>query len=134
MKTSWKVKTDEKTGIMLFSLEDEAGTALAKFRVNPTDIRLASRMEKAAESIAAMREPKEINQYDKELEDQVCLVLGEDARKILFAVMSATTVMPSGELFAVEVIETIHDSVIPELKKRRKKMAEAVEKYTAKYK
>lgn len=133
MKNGWNVTTDPATGIMKFSFLSGDGQPVARFSANPSDVRLAQRMEKVAESFAAMTDQTSAEEYDAFLENKICEILGENQRKDLFSNMSATTVLPGGGLFAMEIIRQLHSSVIPELKKRREKVADAIRKHTAKY-
>lgn len=137
---SWNHKTDAATGMMKFSLTDDDGDIVASFRLNPTDIRLASRFQEVSEWFERLAQdaPKrdtldDIQKYNDALEDKLDYVLGGNARASLFGVLSAVSIMPTGNLFAVEVFDQMAGSVIPEIKARRQKMQEAAAKYTAKY-
>ena len=59
--------------------------------------------------------------------------LGYDARDSIFGEVSAATVLPNGDLFAMVVLDTIAKAVKSESEKRAKKSDDAVKKYTAKY-
>lgn len=137
---SWNVKTDAVTGMMKFSLTDEDGDPVASFRLNPTDIRLASRFQEVAgwfEDLAKNAPERgslaDIQQYNDALEEKLGYVLGGNAQETLFGVMPAVSIMPDGSLFAVEVFGKLSEAVIPEIKARRQKMQTAASKYTAKY-
>ncbi|MBO5130304.1 MAG: hypothetical protein J6B95_08180 [Oscillospiraceae bacterium] len=137
---SWSVKTDAVTGMMKFSLADEDGAPVASFRLNPTDIRLASRFQEAAgwfedlsKNAPGTATVAEVQQYNDTLEEKLGYVLGGNARETLFGVMPAVSIMPDGSLFAVEVFGKLSEAVIPEIKSRRQKMQTAASKYTAKY-
>lgn len=137
---SWNHKTDAVTGMMKFTLTDDDGDLIASFRLNPTDIRLASRFQEVAgwfENLAknapSAATVAEVQQYNDALEEKLDYVLGGNSRESLFGVLPAVSIMPTGDLFAVEVFGKLNEVVIPEIKARRQKMQAAAAKHTAKY-
>ncbi len=60
-------------------------------------------------------------------------ILGYDAAQDIFGEISAITILPSGELYALVVLDTIADAVMPEIKKRKVAMSKAADKYLKKY-
>lgn len=137
---SWNVKTDAVTGMMKFSMTDEDGDSVASFRLNPTDIRLATRFEEVGEFFHNLSEnapeqatAADIQKYNDALEEKLCYVIGGDCRESLFGVLPAVSIMPSGKLFALELFEKMTEAVAPEIAARRRKMQTAVSKHTSKY-
>lgn len=137
---AWNVKTDAVTGMMKFNLLDEDGDSAASFRMNPTDIRLATRFEEVGEFFHNLSKnapeqatAADIQKYNDALEEKLCYVIGGNARETLFGVMPAVSIMPDGSLFAAEVFGKLSEAVIPEIEARRQKMQTAASKYTAKY-
>lgn len=137
---AWSHKIDAATGMIKFSMTDDDGDIVASFRLDPTDIRLASRFQEAAEWFEklAKNAPSaatvaEVQQYNDDLEEKLGYVLGGNSRESLFDVLSAMSIMPTGNLFAVEVFDLMARAVVPEIKARRQKMQDAASKYTAKY-
>ncbi|MBQ9082160.1 MAG: hypothetical protein IJY28_01515 [Clostridia bacterium] len=134
-----KINTGLNSGLMKFTFTDTDGDVIASFRLNPTDVRLAKRCE---ETQAYFRElsqkPQDgdadgLYRFNAELEEKICTMLGYNARETLFCELSATTVLPDGDIFAVKVLETVAQAVEPEVKKRAAAMEKAVAKYTEKY-
>lgn len=137
---SWNHKTDAATGMMKFSLTDDDSDIVASFRLNPADIRLASRFQEVAgwfEDLAknapSTATVAEVQQYNDALEEKLAYVLGGNSRESLFGVLPAVSIMPTGNLFAAEVFDQMSGAIIPEIKARRQKMQAAASKYTAKY-
>lgn len=135
---SKKVESTISTGKMKFTFTDEDGDVFSAFRLNPSDVNLAKRCQEVAEQFGQQKDRQlstieDAVAYNTELEEKISYILGYDAKAAVFGEVSATTVLPSGELFAAVVLDTIAKAVEPEIKKRNQKMSEAVEKYTGKY-
>lgn len=140
MANGWNVKTDPITGVLKFVLTDSDGDSVASFRLNPTDVRLASRLEEVAKWFSELSEnaPEratvaDIQKYNDDLENKLAYVLGGNAKETLFSVLPAVSIMPDGTLFAVEVFAKLYEAVVPEINKRRNNLQAAVAKHTAKY-
>lgn len=135
---SKKVESTISTGKMKFTFTDEDGDVFSAFRLNPSDVNLAKRCQEVAEQFGQQKDRQlstieDAVAYNTELEEKISYILGYDAKAAVFGEVSATTVLPSGELFAAVVLDTIAKAVEPEIKKRNQKMYEAVAKYTGKY-
>lgn len=134
-----KINTGLNSGLMKFTFTDTDGDVIASFRLNPTDIRLAKRCEEALAYFQEMQQKArdmreaDLYKFNEELEEKICTMLGYNARETLFCELSATTILPDGDLFALKVLETVAQAVAPEVKKRTAAMEKAVAKYTAKY-
>lgn len=135
----WDIKTDSVTGMMKFRLTDDDGDAVASFRLNPADAKMIARLERTcaeveemSTSAPTMADAKGLEAYNDKLEALICEALGvkHDA---VFGVVSATTILVDGDLYAVNVISTVSDVLAPEIAKRKAKMQQAASKYTAKY-
>lgn len=125
------------TGIQTYQFTDEEDHVFASFRLNPTDVNLAARALEVGEYFEHLgdKAPADIPgvvALNKEIEDKISYVLGYDASEI-FGEVTATTVFPSGDIFAVVVVETIIEAVQPALKERQRKMEKASEKYLKQY-
>lgn len=126
-------------GTMTFTFVNNEGEVFSSFRINPADITLMQRCEEVGEKLQAIEiseasTAKDLKELNDQITEQINYLLGYEASETLFVPpMTAVTVLPDGRLFALVVMEQITELVGPELKKRQKKMAEAVEKYTAKY-
>lgn len=126
------------TGIQRFTFVDTSDHVFAWYHVNTADPNVAKRCQEVA---AYFEEQKgrefntieEIVEYDKQLTSKISYILGYDASRELFGEVSATTVLPSGELFALVVLDTIADTAKHEIEKRKAAMAKAAAKYTDKY-
>lgn len=128
-----------ESGLTKYTFSDASGEVVAYFRMNPTDIRLAQRADKAVEFLQHMAQTvkehpttEDLLEYDKQLTDQINFILGYDAAATLFGFMSATTVMGDGKIFAALVLETIAENLKADLESRFEKF-KALSKYTAKY-
>ena len=75
----------------------------------------------------------ELAKINDEIEEKINYLLGYDAKKDIFGEITATTVSPDGEIFAVFVLDFITEKLKPEIEKRKEKMRSSMEKYTGKY-
>lgn len=134
------INTNLGSSLLKFTFSDADGDVIAHFRMNPADVRLAVRCEEVA---AFLEEKKnsapenatvaEIAAYNDMLEEKICYLLGYDAKPTLFGLLSATTILADGDLFAFKVLDKIVEAVEPEIRKRKEKSQAAISKYTAKY-
>ena len=134
------VNTNLGSSILKFTFTDDDGEVVASFRLNPADVRLAGRVQeaanffrKAAQSAPEQATVADILKYNNNVEEEICRVLGYDAHQELFGFMSATTILEDGEMFAQKNLDMISEAVLPEIQKRKAALAEAVKKHTAKY-
>lgn len=134
------VNTNLGSSILKFTFTDDDGEVVASFRLNPADVRLAGRVQeaanffrKAAQSAPEQATAADILKYNNDVEEEICRVLGYDAHQELFGFMSATTILADGEMFAQKILKKIEEAVLPELQKRKAALAAAVKKHTAKY-
>lgn len=132
------INSNIAVGKLNFTFTDEDGAVFASFRLNPADINVASRCTEVSDYFSKRQEEstaslEDVLKLNTELEEKICYILGYDAREDIFGEVPATTVLPSGDLFAMVVLEAIANAVRPEVKKRTKKSAEAIAKYTEKY-
>lgn len=135
------INTGIGSAFLKFTFSDDDGDIVSSFKLNPTDIKVAVRCEEVSDFMAEKREAmdgklsaSDMAKFNDELEEKLCYVLGYDARNELFkAPLTATTIMPNGELFAVVVMNQIVEAVAPEIEKRKAKMEQAAQKYTGKY-
>ena len=134
------VNTNLGSSILKFHFTDDDGEVMASFRLNPADVRLAGRVQeaanffrKAAQSAPEQATAADILKYNNDVEEEICRVLGYDAHQELFGFMSATTILADGEMFAQKILKKIEEAVLPEIQKRKAALAAAVKKHTAKY-
>lgn len=134
------VNTNLGSSILKFTFTDDDGEVVASFRMNPADVRLAGRVQeaanffrKAAQSAPEQATAADILKYNNDVEEEICRVLGYDAHQELFGFMSATTILADGEMFAQKILKKIEEAVLPEIQKRKAALAAAVKKHTAKY-
>lgn len=127
------------SGLIPFEFHDRSGRVLASFEMNPADINLAARCDEVTkffdEQAEISRETAaDLQKYDRELTEKLNYLLGCEKDYQLFnPPMSATTILPSGDMFAAVILERILDAVTPEIQKRAEKMKAAADRYTAKY-
>lgn len=132
------INSNIAVGKMKFTFTDEDGDTFASFQLNPADINVSIRCTEVSDYFSKRQEEstaslEDVLKLNTELEEKICYILGYDARESVFGEVPATTVLPSGDLFAMVVLEAIANAVKPEVEKRNKKSAEAIAKYTAKY-
>lgn len=134
------VNTNLGSSILKFQFTDDDGKVVASFRLNPADVRLAGRVQeaanffrKASQSAPEQATAADILKYNNNVEEEICRVLGYDAHQELFGFMSATTILEDGEMFAQKILDMISEAVLPEIQKRKAALAAAVKKHTAKY-
>lgn len=135
------INTGIGSAFLKFTFSDEDGDVISSFRLNPADIKVAIRSEEVSKYLESRKSTMSGNltaadmaKFNDELEEKICYVLGYDARSELFkAPLTATTILPSGDLFAVLVMDKIVEAVAPEVEKRRANMEKAAAKYTARY-
>ncbi len=119
-------------GRLEFVFRDGDGGAIASFSVDPTDAGLPDRAREAAEFFSSPHDCP-LSEYNDAVEERICYLLGYDARAELFSRVSATTVSTDGELFALAVLDTVAENVVPELRRRAALMRERALEYTDKY-
>ena len=134
------VNTSIGSSLVKFTFTDADGEIVASFRMNPTDVKLAQRCQEISSYFESLGKntPESATLEDAiklndELEDKICYLLGYDAKQSLFGLMSATSILEDGNMFAVVIIEKITESVDPEIRERKKAMSDVAAKYTAKY-
>ena len=134
------INTSVGSSLLKFTFSDADGEVVASFRMNPADIKLAQRCQEVQEYFANLHNntPESATLEDAvklndELESKICYLLGYDAKQSLFGLISATSIMGDGNLFAVTVMDKIVENVGLEIQKRKQSMAAAVAKHTAKY-
>ena len=124
------------TGIQTLQFTDEDDHVFASFRINPTDINLAARAQEVGEYFSpenqALKDIPTAAALNKEIEEKISYVLGYDASDV-FGEVTATTIFPNGEMWAMVVLDTILKEVQPAVQDRLKKMDKAAEKYLKQY-
>lgn len=127
-------------GVITFTFSDNDGVVFSKFRMNPTDIKLMSRamevadyFEKIKNEVNDMPSDTELAKYNDEIERKINYLLGYEASDEVFGNVSAITVSPDGEIFAMVLLDTILEKIVPEIEKRGKNMQTSMGKYTDKY-
>lgn len=135
------INTGIGSAFLKFTFSDDDGDIVSSFRMNPADIKVAIRSEEVSKyleekktALSGNMTAADMAKFNDELEEKICYVLGYDARSELFrAPLTATTILPNGDLFAVAVMDKIAEAVKPEIEKRRANMEKAAAKYTARY-
>lgn len=128
-------------GVLTFEFTNNAGDVFSSFKINPTDIRMIARCEEVSRKLETIREDApemgtaaDIAKYNDLIEEQLNYMLGYDAAKGLFIPpMTATTILPSGQIFAFLIMDTVIDLIRPELEKRQQRMESTMDKYLSKY-
>lgn len=135
------INTGIGSSLLKFTFSDDDGEILASFRMNPADVKLSQRCKEVSEYFEKLGEEtpeaatlEDAVKLNDQLEEKFCYLLGYNARESLFGLISATSVMADGNMFAVHVMDKIVEAVGPEIRKRKQSMAKAVAKHTAKYK
>ena len=127
-------------GTIKFTFTDEDGEVFSSFRMNPTDIGLLKRAEEISKHFEDMKDrfsgvasADEMQRLNQDIEEKINFLLRYDASNEIFGEDTATRVSQDGEIFALMVMDTIAEKLKPEMEKRRLKMQQGIEKYTAKY-
>lgn len=128
------------TGLIDFTFTNENGEVFSSFRMNPTDVNLMARAEEVSAYFDSRKKDApenasgaELKAFNDEIEEKINYLLGYEASKDIFGVITATTVSTDGEIFAWVVMDFIKEKLAPEIEKRAKKMQKNISKYTAKY-
>ena len=128
------------SAFLKFAFQDDDGETIASFRMNPADVKLAQRCKELSDYFTNLSKNTDETEtledavkMNDELESKACYLLGYDARESLFGFVSATAIMPDGNMFIVHVMNKITEAVSPEIRKRQKAMEKAVNKHTANY-
>ena len=134
------VNQSVSSSLLKFTFSDEDGEVLASFRMNPADVKLAQRCQEVSAYFENLENKtpdtatlEDAVKFNAEIEEKICYLLGYDAKRSLFGLLSATSVMSDGDMFVVHVMDQIIKAVGPEIKKRQQAMAKAVSKHTDKY-
>lgn len=134
------INTNVGSSLLKFTFSDADGEVVASFRMNPADIKLAHRCQEVQAYFKNLHNNtpesatlEDAVKFNDELEEKFCYLLGYDAKQSLFGLISATSIMGDGNMFAVTIMDKITENVGPEIQKRKQSMAAAVAKHTAKY-
>ncbi len=131
------VNTNISSGRLKFTFTDDDGEVFSFFRMNPADVNLAKRCKEVANEMDKtpinLESVEDAAAFDKLMGDKICYILGYNAKEDVFGEITASTILPSGDVFALVVLDAIGQAVQPEIEKRANKMAGAVSKYTSKY-
>ena len=134
------VNTGLGSSFLKFTFTDDDGEVVSSFRINPLDVKLAQRFQEASSFFEDLRKEmpetatmEDVVKLNADIEEKICYILGYDAKESLFGQISATSVLGDGTMFINLVVEKIFEHIGPEMEKRQKSMAAAVEKHTAKY-
>lgn len=133
-----KINTYVVTNDITFTFTNEREEVFSEIRLNVMDPGLVLRIEAAvAHFRSAAKKPitsqEEWQAFNDDLEEQICNIVGYDARKSAFGKVSAAAILPSGERFGALVLRTISKHGAAEINKRRKRMAEIAHRYTGRY-
>lgn len=136
------INTKIDDGIITFTFTNNQDEVFAFFKMNPSDIHLAKRCEEVSSFFA--KEETEIEnittlddayKYDNKIKEQFNYLLGYGAEGTLFSgMMTPTTILPNGSIWAFVILDTIVKAIEPELEKRRKNAEKNISKYVEKYK
>lgn len=118
--------------------KDEDGIVLGFLKINLTDIRLVGKLNDCANFfknyIYSGSDVEKLEKIDRDLMDKFCYVLGYDCRETLFGVLSPTTIFEDGSMFAISILNKISEVFSADVKQRAEARANAMRKYTEKYK
>lgn len=126
------------TGIQTYRFFDEDDNLIAQFRINPMDVNLADRAMETADWFDSIKSElgngtvHDLSRFNGELEEKIAYVLGYGP-KDLFGVITATTVLPGGDMWAAIILDKIISEIEPQVQKRTKAMEKAQQKYLKKY-
>lgn len=117
--------------------KDEDGIVLGFLKINLTDVRLVGKLTECAEFFKNYKftgkNIEELARIDRDVAEKFCYVLGYDCNETLFGVLSPTTIMDDGNMFAISVLNKISEVFSTEVKEKAAARAAAMRKYTEKY-
>lgn len=126
------------TGIQTYRFFDEDDNLIAQFRINPIDVNLADRAFEVSDWFESIKDSmtgatvRDLSIFNHQLEEKIAYVLGYDP-KDLFGTITATTVLPNGDMWAAIILDKIITEIEPQVQKRTKAMEKAQQKYLKKY-
>lgn len=132
-------KLEVNVGAVLTPIEikDADGTTLGTAKINLFDIRLVARIREIAEFFRTYKidgtDPAAVAKLDEILLEKFCFMLGYDCRDSLFRVLSPTTILPNGEMFAMEIVSEITKRFTDDVKERAAARAQLIAQYTKKH-
>ena len=123
------INTKIDDGIFIFTFTNNEDEVFSSFKLNPTDINVASRAEELTEyfeqlkdSIQKVDSGKKMAELNKQIEDKINYLLGYEASKDLFKEpITATTVFGNGQVFAYIVLDKIAEASHQKSKRERRK-------------
>lgn len=117
--------------------KDEDGIVLGFLKINLMDVRLVNKLNDCAAFFKNYKfegtDVEKLSAIDLDLMDKFCFILGYDCRDTLFGILSPTTVLEDGSMFAIEILNRISEVFSVEVKQRAEARKKAMQKYTQNY-
>lgn len=120
-----------------FEIRDSEGNLIGEFRANLQDEKLISRICEFRDTFTNYKtESKGFErrqEVDAAAQGAFCRLLGYDCRSSLFSVLTPSTRLESGEIFASVIMKTLSDAFVENAKSKLKASIEAMRRHTEKY-
>lgn len=131
------VEMNVGSALTRIEFKDEDGIVLGFLKINLTDVRLVGKLTECAEFFKNYtftgKNIEELARIDRDVAEKFCYVLGYDCTETLFGVLSPTTILDDGNMFAISVLNKISEVFSTEVKEKAAARAAAMRKYTQKY-
>lgn len=135
-----KKTTVIKSGLIKRELIDEDGDVVASYKLDPTDVKLAMRLEECSEFFEKFGKNlpknsglKELFEFNRQIEEKIDYILGKDASKSIFSEYSAVSFDDNGTMFIEKVYECLKKDLEGVLNSRAKAMSRRAEKLAKPY-
>lgn len=129
------------TGLITFRYTNNDDEVIAKFTINPTDIRLMKRCEEVSKDFEELSgrfkgatSTDDVMELDRLISEKIDYMLGTTEHSIFDGLLTATTFLPDGRLFSEVIMDTVLTALEPEILKRNEAIEKQMKKYTDKYK
>lgn len=132
-----KLELKIDTGFETIPVFDEDGEQIGQFKFNPSDIDIVKRYKQVVETFNSIVVPENaddnvILEISDKIKEQIDYLLNSKTSDAIF-VCNPLTPLPSGKIFAEEVIEKIAGLIEQVTDKRLEKTKAKIRKATAKY-
>lgn len=122
-----------------YAVEDKLGNYLGEFVFNPTDTRILQRYEETVPQLSELMgkdhgaDVSAVFALEDEIREKVDYIFGSGVSSTFFNTVGPLTVLGTGELYVVNVVNALAQVIDAEIGVRTKKMENMIRKYTDKY-
>lgn len=120
-----------------FEIRDAEENMIGTFRANLQDEKLIGRICEFRDTFVSYKTEtkgfKRRQELDAAAQEAFCRLLGYDCRPTLFSVLTPSTRLESGEIFASVIMKALSDAFVENAKSKLKASVEAMRRHTEKY-